>query len=109
MSQAELQQKVEEANNAFGAGKYEEALAHYNEAIEAAAGNSNALSILHANKGAVLQRMGRVEDSIKSLEASLENNPEHTEALYNKGVALKTLQRCGVTGGLCEDGSCSFA
>ena len=85
-----LQDKVNEANEAFGAGNYDVALQHYDEAIELAGGKAGALSILYANKGAVLQRMKRLDDSITALTKSLEYNPKHTEALYNKGVALKS-------------------
>jgi tetratricopeptide (TPR) repeat protein len=85
-----LQDKVNEANAAFGAGNYDVALQHYDEAIELAGGKAGALSILYANKGAVLQRMKRLDDSITALTKSLEYNPKHTEALYNKGVALKS-------------------
>ena len=34
--------------------------------------------------------MKRLDDSITALTKSLEYNPKHTEALYNKGVALKS-------------------
>lgn len=85
-----LQDKVNEANAAFGSGDYDGALERYEEAIALAAGKAQALSILYANKGAVLQRMMRLDESITALTKSLEFNPKHTEALFNKGVALKT-------------------
>lgn len=86
-----LAEKVGEANEAFASGDYGVALASFEEAILIAISKNQtaALSVLHANKGAVLQRLGKVDESIAALTKSLEYDPKHIEALYNKGVALK--------------------
>jgi tetratricopeptide (TPR) repeat protein len=41
---------------------------------------------LHTNRGAALERLGRIEDAIKAYDEALTSKPDHVEALHNRGV-----------------------
>ena len=97
-----LQEKVNSANEAFAQGEYDNALTLYDEAVLLAGDKAAILTILFANKGAVLQSMGKLVESIEALNKALEYNPDHVDALYNRGVALKSQQRCVFYLGTCH-------
>ena len=44
---------------------------------------------LHTNRGAALERLGRLREAIAAYDAALATHPHHVEALHNRGVALR--------------------
>lgn len=105
------------------AGKYEEAVTHYNRALavqpkhaEALSNRGNALKALqrldealasydralsvrpdyatgHSNRGAVLSEMKRLPEALAAYDRALALQPDHVEALYNRGHVLHGLKR----------------
>ena len=107
----------------FGLGKYEEAIACFNKAVElkpdyaevyynlalarenlkqheeAVANYNKAIALkhdyaqAHTNLGNVLNKLGKYEEAIASHNKAIELNPGAAEAYTNRGVALNTLRR----------------
>ena len=65
-------------------GKYEEAIASYDKAIELKPDYADAWH----NKGVILGKQGKYEEEIASYDKAIELKPDDAEAWYNKGVAL---------------------
>jgi tetratricopeptide (TPR) repeat protein len=63
----------------LGKGKVEEAIVHYNKALELDPNYSEA----HFNLGNALLRLGRVDEAIAHYQKALETNPNNLPALYN--------------------------
>lgn len=68
----------------LGKGKVEEAIAHYNKALELDPNYSEA----HFNLGNALLRLGRVDEAIAHYQKALETNPNNLPALYNLAGVL---------------------
>lgn len=88
MSTAEL---VAAANEKFGEGDYEAALAEYDAALATAESNDE-IALINANRGACCERLGRQDDAIEAYDAAIEANPDQVEAYHNKAVAFKGQQ-----------------
>ena len=72
-------------------GKYEEAIAEYDKALELKPDHADAL----INKGVALGRLGQYQEAIQWIDKALEIKPNNAAALNNKGVALERLGRLG--------------
>jgi tetratricopeptide (TPR) repeat protein len=70
-------------------GRYEEAIASYDRAIEIDPNHSNA----HNNRGVSLDKLGRYEEAITSCDRAIEIEPNHSNAHHNHGVSLNNLGR----------------
>ena len=68
----------------LGKGKVEEAITHYNKALELDPTYSEA----HYNLGNAVLRLGRVDDAIAQYEKALETNPNNIPAHYNLAGVL---------------------
>lgn len=67
-----------------GKGKVDEAIIHYNEALELDPNYSEA----HYNLGNALLRLGRVDEAIAHYQKALETNPNNLPAHYNLAGVL---------------------
>ncbi|WP_204140977.1 tetratricopeptide repeat protein [Halomicronema sp. CCY15110] len=76
-------------NGLYEAGRYEEAIAAYDAALNIKPDKDEALY----NKGNALSDLGRYEEAIAAYDAALNIKPDKDEALYNKGGALVNLGR----------------
>ena len=68
---------------------YNEAVATYNDLIEK---NSNDIRA-HVDKGAVLHKLGRLEDALASYDKALEINPDFYQAWLQKSNVLISMKR----------------
>jgi tetratricopeptide (TPR) repeat protein len=78
------------AHNNLGAvlarrGRIDEAMAHYQRALEIKPDYADA----HNNLGAVLTRRGRIDEAIAHYRRALEIKPDYAEAHYNFGITLR--------------------
>lgn len=85
------QKLLEEANSSFASGDFSKALDLWTKIIEMV--DTEHHFALHTNRGAALERLGRVEEAIEAYDAALSIKPDHVEALHNRGVALKACKR----------------
>lgn len=84
---------IDAANNAFASGEYQRALVLWTELL-----NDTDPQHHHAvftNMGACEERLGHIEAAIAAYDEALRLQPEHVEALHNRGVALKAAKRLG--------------
>jgi tetratricopeptide (TPR) repeat protein len=65
-------------------GKYEEAAAHYAEALRLNPADAEA----HSNQGVILQRQGKLEAAAAHYAEALRLNPDYLQAYYNLGIVL---------------------
>ncbi|MBO0791483.1 MAG: tetratricopeptide repeat protein, partial [Ktedonobacteraceae bacterium] len=70
-------------------GKYEEALATYEEVIRLDPNGSR----IYSNKGSVLFQLGRYEEALAAFEEYIRLDPESSEGYFNKGKTLIALDR----------------
>ncbi|MGR3278679.1 tetratricopeptide repeat protein, partial [Acaryochloris marina NIES-2412] len=70
-------------------GRYEEAIASYDKALEFKPDNDQAWY----NRGVDLGYLGRYEEAIASYDKALEIKPDNDQAWYNRGVDLRSLGR----------------
>jgi Ca-activated chloride channel family protein len=63
----------------------------YEKALEDLKGRQG--SEANYNRGNTLARLGRLEEAIKAYDETLEQNPEHEDARYNKQLLEQLLQR----------------
>ena len=70
-----------------GEGKYEEAIASYDKAIEIDPKHAKA----QRNKGLALNKLERYEDAITCYDKAIEIDQKDVKVLYNKGFALNEL------------------
>eukprot|EP00948_MAST-09A_sp_MAST-9A-sp1_P000587 g587.t1 len=82
---------MQEANQEFGKGNFEEAAQKYDEllAMEIVKTTPAILATISTNRGATLQRLGRFEEAIEMFSQVLSVKEDHVEALHNRGVAYK--------------------
>jgi tetratricopeptide (TPR) repeat protein len=84
-------------NGLAGAGRLEEAIRCYDEAVAL----DPRLAVAWHNKGHILYKMGRHEEAIRCYDRALELNPRDARAWCNKGISLNSLGRY-------EDAVCSY-
>ena len=73
----------------FNLGRYEEAIASYDQAIEIKPDKDEPWY----NRGVALANLGRDEDAIASYDKAIEIKPDKDEAWYNRGSVLDDLGR----------------
>jgi tetratricopeptide (TPR) repeat protein len=76
-------------NELYDLGRYEEAIAAYDQALAIKPDQHKALN----NKGSALSYLGRYEEAIAAYDQALAIKPDQDEALNNKGSALSRLGR----------------
>jgi tetratricopeptide (TPR) repeat protein len=79
----------EQGNSLCLEGRYQEAIASYDNALKIKPGKHDAWN----NRGATLGNLGRYEEVIASYDQALKIKPDDHEAWYNRGVALFNLGR----------------
>ena len=72
-----------------GLGRYEEAIASYDEAIAADPG----YALAHLNRGLALARLGRHEDAVASYDEAIGCDPSLARAHYSRAASLAALER----------------
>jgi tetratricopeptide (TPR) repeat protein len=77
----------------YSQSKYEEAIQAYSNAIVADPNNTSLLSSAWNLKGLAFRKLLNVNESIKCFDEAIRINPNNTDAWYNKGLALKKLNR----------------
>jgi tetratricopeptide (TPR) repeat protein len=87
-----LQETMNKATAAFGAGDFEEALKNFNLCTTLTENKSH-LCTINTNKGAALQRLDRFEEAVLAFDSALDARPDYLQALFNNGVTLKALSR----------------
>jgi len=76
-----------EASDLKGAGDYKSALEKYNLAVTSARPSS----LLLANRGDVLYKLGEFQAAVRDCDAALEQNPDSAKALRIRGKSNKSL------------------
>ncbi|KAK9143115.1 hypothetical protein Syun_012515 [Stephania yunnanensis] len=87
--------KVDDGNDLFKAGKYEEALLKYEIAIQMAPKTPSSVevrSICDANCVACFSKLGKYEDTIKECTKALELNSSYLKALIRRAEAHEKLE-----------------
>jgi tetratricopeptide (TPR) repeat protein len=79
-----------QADELVDQGKYEEALALYDQALTL---EPTRLPLAWTGKGVALNRLGRYEEAITAIDRAISLNPSYTKAYYEKGDALYGLKR----------------
>ena len=100
-----LLDQVNEGNALFGAGKIAEALEKYDEVLSkinlatdgerdgADEDQRTVVATVATNRGAALQRLNRNEEALESFSNALKAKPDYIEALHNRGVAYKSMEK----------------
>ena len=68
-------------------GRFEEAIAQYNEAIRLEPQDAQA----HNNRGTTYLRLGQVERAIQDLDEAIRIDPQYAQPYSNRGVAYASL------------------
>jgi predicted O-linked N-acetylglucosamine transferase (SPINDLY family) len=77
------------ANALNGLGRWDAAIAGYDQAVELNPGHANAF----CNRGAALERLGRWAEALASYDTAVALNSDDALAYYNRGSVLKELKR----------------
>jgi tetratricopeptide (TPR) repeat protein len=80
---------LNEGNTHYNLGRYEEAIARYDKALEIDPHYLNAWN----NKGVSLDELGRREEAIACYDKALEIDPRYVKVWYNRGLSLDILSR----------------
>lgn len=86
-----------QANALFKEGKLELALSELQQALETIQSDSGmevsaqVLSALYTNKGAILQKLDRLEEADQALEHAIEHSPTSLQLQHNRGVLLRNM------------------
>jgi stress-induced-phosphoprotein 1 len=89
ISHFQINHLKEKGNAALTAGKNEEAIEAYTEAIKL--DNSN--HVLYSNRSAAYLKAGKLEESLKDADKTVEINPTWAKGYSRKGAALFALGR----------------
>ena len=92
MASTSLQDKMKLAAGSFAANDFESALNSFQECLTLTT-NEKALRIIQTNIGATFQRMSRFDDALKAFDSALSYDETYLQALFNKGVTLKALNK----------------
>ncbi len=89
-----LEAQLYRAGVIFDLGMYNESVAAYDKLIETMPANDTQYtSMAWADKGSVLEKMGRKEEALKAFDKAIELNPTNAIAWAGKGNALESLGR----------------
>ena len=75
----------------FTAGEFAAALAGWEAILLSCSLCPDTRAAVETNRGAALERLGRIPAAIAAYDLALQSAGTHVEALHNKGVALKSL------------------
>ena len=78
-----------EGKRLYDAGKYEEAIASFDKALEI----KPEFADVWNSKGDALRLLKKYEESIASYDKAIEADPKNADAWVNKGIALRKLER----------------
>lgn len=105
-SGAELIEAVETArahirrgNDCYESGKFKEAVAEYNRAVELEAdvaphfGGGNPYAVVYNNRGAAHSEIGCHDKAIDDLNKAIDLSPDDAESYYNRGAAYIDLEQ----------------
>ncbi|KAE8056096.1 hypothetical protein FH972_012892 [Carpinus fangiana] len=84
-----------EGNKLFGDGLYEEAISHYDLALQVAPDMPSSVelrSICYSNRAVCFLKLGKYEETIKECTKALELNPTYMKALTRRGEAHEKLE-----------------
>src|SRR6266566_5022143 len=88
-TQKTKKQWLDEGDAHYRAGRYEDALAAYDCAIQVDPDSASA----HNSKGQALEQLGHFHEALLAFERSIIYGPEHADTWRNKGNALFLLER----------------
>ena len=93
------------ANFLMDRGQLDDALAHFQTALDIRLAQTNphydlSLAIIQVNVGAALLRQGRVEEAITHFRQAIEAQPNYVDSHFNLGVAL--MQKGDLDGAIAE-------
>jgi len=66
-----------EGNKFYAEGDYKKAVESYNQSLAIESKNA----VIHTNKGLALQKLGQLEDALKSFDEALEKDPEGAKSI----------------------------
>lgn len=78
-----------QADNAFRAGHFADAISHYSAALK----HSSNSPVLYTNKAMALLKLARYQDVIDNCTKALEIGPSNVKALWRRGVAWSHLNK----------------
>jgi tetratricopeptide (TPR) repeat protein len=78
------QNYFDRGGEAFKNGQYDQAIAHYNKALELNPKYTEA----YLNRGIANSRKGKADQAIADFNKALEFNPNYAKAFYNRALAL---------------------
>jgi len=81
-------------NEAFKAGDYGSAIAHYELSLQDTELDSDK-SIVHSNRAACFLKLGRLEEALKEAERSVSLDEKNVKGNFRVGLALHALKRYG--------------
>jgi len=81
----------EKGNQAFKAGKYQDALTHYTAGIDADPHNASNASLLYANRAAVYLKLKKYTEALADCNKSIELNENYAKAYLRRGEARMEL------------------
>ncbi|MEO0949284.1 MAG: tetratricopeptide repeat protein [Cyanobacteria bacterium J06641_5] len=80
---------VESGKSLFAEGKYEDALAEYDRALEIDPNRPQ----VWLGRGRVQQKLKQLEDALESYDRAIEIQPEYAAAYRNRGLVLRASDR----------------
>lgn len=86
---SDINQLKEKGNAALTAGRNEEAIQAYTEAIKLDGSNH----VLYSNRSAAYLKAGKLEESLKDAEKTIELNPSWAKGYSRKGAVLFAMQK----------------
>lgn len=81
-----------EGNQAFAAGKYEEAIELYTKAVKAG-GEDREVAVFHKNRAAAYLKLDQYKEAVDDCDATLRVIPEDPKALFRRSQAFEALER----------------
>ena len=82
---------IDGAITCFSDGKFEDALTMWNDLLPQV--DETYHFAIHTNRGAALEKLGKLGEAIEAYDLALQNKSTHVDAWHNRGVALKAARR----------------